>query len=46
VDLLDLKLFSADRLKQQNGLSTNLDGNGRIDFSDFRIEGNNWTPGK
>jgi hypothetical protein len=42
VDLLDLKTLTQDWLKQQNGLSTDLDGNGKVDFNDFGILGENW----
>ena len=43
VDLLDLKTLSADWLKQQAGLSTDLDGSGKVDFKDFGILGENWS---
>lgn len=43
VDLLDLKLLTADWLKQQSGLGSDLDGNGKIDFNDFGILGENWS---
>ena len=46
VDLLDLKLLTGDWLKQQNGLSTDLDGNGQVNLNDFGIFGDNWTPGQ
>jgi hypothetical protein len=46
VDLLDLKLLTADWLKQQNGLNTDLDGSGRVDLNDFGIFGDNWTTGQ
>jgi len=46
VDLLDLKLMSADWLKQQAGLGTDLDGSGRVDFNDFSLLGDNWTSGQ
>ena len=46
VDLLDLKLLTGDWLKQQSGLSTDLDGNGKVDFNDFGIFGDNWSAGQ
>ena len=45
VDLLDLQLMTQDWLKQQSGLSCDLDGNGKVDFSDFGILGENWSGG-
>ena len=45
VDLLDLKLLTGDWLKQQSGPSTDLDGDGKVDFSDFGIFGENWSGG-
>jgi hypothetical protein len=45
VDLLDLKSLAGDWLKAQSGLSTDLDGNGKIDLSDFGIFGENWSGG-
>ncbi len=46
VDLLDLQLMTGDWLKQQSGLSTDLDGNGKVDFNDFGILGENWSAGQ
>jgi hypothetical protein len=46
VDLLDLQLMTGDWLKQQSGLSTDLDGNGKVDFNDFGILGDNWSAGQ
>ncbi|MDR3457392.1 MAG: aryl-sulfate sulfotransferase [Verrucomicrobiae bacterium] len=46
VDLLDLKLITADWLKLAGGLSPDLDGSGRVDLNDFSIFGDNWTPGQ
>jgi len=46
VDLLDLKLLTTDWLKQQGGLSTDLDSSGRVDLNDFGIFGDNWTTGQ
>jgi hypothetical protein len=43
VDLLDLKTLTGDWLKQQGGLSTDLDGSGRVDFKDFGILGESWS---
>ncbi len=43
VDLLDLKLFTNDWLKQQSGLGSDLDGSGKVDFNDFGILGENWS---
>jgi hypothetical protein len=43
VDLLDLQLLTQDWLKQQSGLSTDLDGSGKVDFKDFGILGENWS---
>jgi hypothetical protein len=43
VDLLDLKLFTGDWLKQQSGLGGDLDTNGKVDFNDFGILGENWS---
>jgi hypothetical protein len=45
VDLLDLQLFTRDWLKQQSGLNGDLDGNGKVDFNDFGILGENWSGG-
>jgi hypothetical protein len=45
VDLLDLQLFTRDWLKQQSGLNSDLDGNGKADFGDFGILGENWLGG-
>jgi Carbohydrate binding domain len=45
VDLLDLKILTGDWLKLQSGLSTDLDGNGKVDFNDFGILGENWSSG-
>jgi hypothetical protein len=45
VDLLDVQTFSRDWMKQQSGLSTDLNGSGKVDFTDFGILGENWTPG-
>ena len=44
VDLLDLQLLTHDWLKSQSGLSTDLDGNGKVDFVDFGVFGENWSP--
>jgi hypothetical protein len=46
VDLLDLKQMTGDWLKQLGGLSTDLDGSGRVDLNDFGIFGDNWTTGQ
>jgi len=46
VNLLDLNVLTGEWLKQQAGLSADLDGNGRVDFNDFGIMGDNWTPGQ
>jgi hypothetical protein len=46
VDLLDLKQLTGDWLKPQGGLSTDLDGSGRVDLNDFGIFGDNWTTGQ
>jgi len=43
VDLLDLQLLTQDWMKQQSGLSTDLDGSGKVDFKDFGILGENWS---
>ena len=43
VDLLDLKLMSADWRKVQSGLSTDLNADGKVDFKDFGIMGDNWS---
>ena len=45
VDLLDLQSLTGSWLKQQSGLNADLDGNGQVDFNDFGILGDNWTPG-
>ena len=45
VNLLDLQQWSRDWLKQQTGLSTDLNGDGKVDFSDFSILGENWSSG-
>jgi hypothetical protein len=45
VDFLDLKLLTDDWLKPPSGLGTDLDGNGKIDFNDFGIFGENWSGG-
>jgi len=45
VDLLDLQILTGQWLKQQSGLSADLDGNGKVDFGDFSIMGENWSPG-
>ena len=45
VDLLDLQLLSRDWLKLQSGLTTDLDGSGKVDSSDFSILGDNWSTG-
>jgi hypothetical protein len=45
VDLLDLQLFTRDWLKHQSGLNGDLDGNGKVDFNDFGILGENWSGG-
>jgi hypothetical protein len=45
VDLLDLQILTQDWLKQQSGLSSDLDDNGTIDFHDFGILGDNWSGG-
>jgi Arylsulfotransferase (ASST)/Concanavalin A-like lectin/glucanases superfamily/Carbohydrate binding domain len=45
VDLLDLQLLSRDWLKQQGGLSTDLDTSGKVDFKDFGILGDDWWGG-
>jgi uncharacterized protein (DUF2141 family) len=38
--------MTGDWLKQQSGLSTDLDGNGKVDFNDFGILGENWSAGQ
>jgi hypothetical protein len=43
VDFKDLKVFSADWLKTQTGLASDLDGNGKVDFKDFAVFGANWS---
>ena len=43
VDLLDLLPFTRDWLKQQSGLKGDLDGNGKVDFKDLGILGENWS---
>jgi len=45
VDLRDLQTLTADWLKQQGGLSTDLDGTGRVDFYDLGVLGENWSGG-
>jgi len=45
VDLLDWQILTGQWLKQQSGLSGDLDGNGKVDFGDFSIMGENWSPG-
>jgi hypothetical protein len=45
VDLLDLQSLCGDWLKQASGLGGDLDGNNKVDFSDFGVLGENWTPG-
>ena len=45
VDLLDLQMMTRDWLKASSGLSTDLDGNGKIDFKDFGILGDDWSGG-
>ena len=44
VDLLDLQSFTRDWLKQ-GPLNGDLDGNGKVDFNDFGILGENWSGG-
>jgi hypothetical protein len=45
VDLLDLQLLTHDWLKQQSGLSTDLNNDGQVNFGDFSTLGENWSPG-
>ena len=45
VDLLDLKMFTGDWLKQNSGLGGDLNGNGKVDLTDFGIFGENWSGG-
>jgi hypothetical protein len=45
VDLLDLQNLSRDWLKSSSGLSSDLDGNGKVDFNDFGIVGDHWSGG-
>jgi hypothetical protein len=43
VDLFDLQIFTSNWLKQQSGLSSDLDGSSKVDFTDFGILGENWS---
>ena len=43
VDLLDLQIQTGDWLKPPSGLNLDLDGNGKIDFNDFSVLGENWS---
>jgi hypothetical protein len=45
VDLLDLQSLTHDWLKQQGGLSTDLNGDAKVNFSDYGILGENWSTG-
>jgi len=45
VDLRDLQLMTADWLKQQGGLSPDLDGSGKVDFTDLGVLGEYWSGG-
>jgi hypothetical protein len=39
-----LQILAGDWLKHPAGLSTDLDGSGRVDFKDFGMFGENWSP--
>ena len=43
VDLLDLKLMTADWRKVQAGLASDLNADGTVDFKDLGILGDNWS---
>jgi Dockerin type I domain len=45
VDLLDLQIFTRDWLKQQGGLSTDFNADGKVDFRDFGALGASWSGG-
>ena len=45
VNWLDLSILGDAWLKQQSGLSSDLDKNGIINFNDFRVMGGNWGAG-
>lgn len=45
VDVSDLGIFCGKWLNQQTGLPEDLDGNGRVDFIDFSLLGQNWSLG-
>jgi hypothetical protein len=42
---LDLQSLTHDWLKQQGGLSTDLNGDAKVNFSDYGILGENWSTG-
>jgi hypothetical protein len=43
VDLLDLSVMASEWLRQGTNLVSELDGNGKVDFKDFGILGENWS---
>jgi hypothetical protein len=45
VNLNDLSVFASQWLKQSSGLTPDLDGDGKVDFKDFEILGENWSGG-
>ena len=43
VNAEDLSILTGEWLEQQSGLTADLNGDGKVDFNNFALFGENWT---